>query len=102
MSYKGNSDFTDVAKVSLWVKESKAGKRFLSGTITFNDQTKVNITLFHNDDKRHDKSPEFWGKLSATEDRLGDTIILQSEDDEEQPKRKAPAKRRNDEPEAFF
>jgi hypothetical protein len=87
-----DNSFVDVAKVSLWVKESKAGKRFLSGTITFNDGTKVNISLFHNDDKKHDKSPEFWGKLSATEDRLGDKIILEAEEDGSAKKRQAPKK----------
>jgi hypothetical protein len=76
------SAFVDTAKVSMWVKESKAGKRYLSGTITFNDGTKVNISLFHNDNKKQENSPEFWGKLSCTEDRLGDTIILKAEEED--------------------
>ena len=43
---------------ALWIKESKKGKKFLSGVIEL-DGKKSNIVIFRNENKSSDRSPDY-------------------------------------------
>lgn len=67
MSKKSNNqskkqvNWEDVGRLSLWGKQSKSGKPFLSGVLEFEDGEKVSVRLFKNDRPKNDNSPVFYG-----------------------------------------
>lgn len=48
---------------ALWTRESKGGLQYFSGTITIPEGhkpgDKINISIFKNSYKKHDKSPDY-------------------------------------------
>jgi len=86
---------TDIGRVSLWVKDSKKGDKFLSGVIEFFDSEgevyKVQIRAFKNN-KRNERSADFYGSLSVPEENIGDEITI-CEKVEVEPEQPAPSKK---------
>ena len=66
----------DVARVALWLKETKSGKMFLSGFLEFNDETKVNVRIFKSEEKRNENSPDYFGSGSVNEEDEGLEVAL--------------------------
>jgi hypothetical protein len=83
---------TDCGRVSLWVKDSKAGDKFLSGVIEFFDPEgevyKVQVRVFKNN-KRNERSADFYGSISVPEESIGDMIEIC----EKEPQQSAPSKK---------
>lgn len=53
---------------ALWLKTSKAGKKYLQGTID-TEKGKIKIILFKNNTKKEDKHPDYF--IFRSEDNYG-------------------------------
>ncbi len=83
MSYSKNQnkqEWVDVARLSLWAKESKNGNKFLSGVFELEDGRKVSIRIFSNHNKKQENSPDYYGFGQVPEDKVHE--ILQQEEPE--------------------
>lgn len=76
MSRKQYEESIDVARLALWIKETKTGKPFLSGFAEFEDGTKVSLRIFKADEKRNENSPDYFGKASVVESIVGESLAL--------------------------
>ena len=70
----------DVARLALWIKETKNGRAFLSGFAEFEDGTKVNLRIFKAEEKRNENSPDYFGKGSVVESIIGEEVALEEYD----------------------
>jgi len=77
MSQNTQFSSVDVARVALWLKETKNGKPFLSGFVEFNDNTKVNVRIFKAEEKKSTNSPDYFGSGSVDEEEVGLEISLE-------------------------
>jgi hypothetical protein len=89
----------DVARVNLWVKDSKRSEdKFLSGVIEFfqpdGNVVKLNIRAFKNK-KRNERSADFYGSVSVADTDVGSEIVLSEKvevSEVEQPQRSSTPK----------
>jgi len=89
----------DVARVNLWVKDSRTGDKFLSGIVEFfqadGTLVKLNIRAFKNN-KRNERSADFFGSISADVDGVSLVEFSEKVDVEEAPPQRpaaSPAKK---------
>ena len=53
----------DEIRIALWVRESKKGTKYFSGLTKIENKEYI-VTIFKNNKKNSDKSPEYTGKLT--------------------------------------
>jgi hypothetical protein len=100
-SKKQYDEYVDVARLALWVKETKSGKTFLSGFAELNDGTKINLRIFKAEDKKTETSPDYFGNGSVAEDAVGDEVVLEAYENKYQ-KKTAPKKLRKQNDDVLF
>lgn len=94
-SKKQYAESVDVARLALWVKETKSGKAFLSGFAELNDGTKINLRIFKAEQKNTETSPDYFGNGSVTEDEVGSEVTLEEYENKFQKKQAKPARKSN-------